>query len=161
MASSTAINVTEQLTIQSSPLTSSDNGNSEIVFNPQREVDFDEKKADATVEVLERSETQPTPRMQGYVQSVHGLFTKKTALRWGAVLWKFAKFTGPGTIISVAYVDPDNYQTAVSAGAEFKYKLLFMILISNLIAIYLQVSVFLKRGSRQDLYPRDQMLIRQ
>jgi metal iron transporter len=53
---------------------------------------------------------------------------------------KFGKFMGPGTIISVAYIDPDNYQTAVSAGAEFQYKLLFMILLSNLIAIYLQVS---------------------
>lgn len=55
------------------------------------------------------------------------------------VLIKFAKFTGPGAIISVAYVDPDNFQTAVSSGVEFKYKLLFMVLVANLISIYLQV----------------------
>jgi metal iron transporter len=55
------------------------------------------------------------------------------------VLVKFGKFTGPGAIISVAYVDPDNFQTAVSSGVEFEYKLLFMVLVSNLIAIYLQV----------------------
>lgn len=54
------------------------------------------------------------------------------------VLIKFAKFTGPGAIISVAYVDPDNFQTAVSSGVEFKYKLLFMVLVANLISIYLQ-----------------------
>ncbi|KAH8786113.1 NRAMP family [Hyaloscypha finlandica] len=53
---------------------------------------------------------------------------------------KFGKFVGPGTIITVAYIDPDNFQTAASSGAQFKYKLLFMVLISNLIAIYLQAS---------------------
>ena len=52
---------------------------------------------------------------------------------------KLLSFIGPGAVISVAYVDPDNYQTAISAGASFQYKLLFMILVSNLIAIYLQV----------------------
>ncbi|KAH8817044.1 natural resistance-associated macrophage protein-domain-containing protein [Xylogone sp. PMI_703] len=57
----------------------------------------------------------------------------------GQVLIKFAKFTGPGAIISVAYVDPDNFQTAVSSGVEFGYKPLFMVLIANLISIYLQV----------------------
>jgi metal iron transporter len=56
------------------------------------------------------------------------------------VLLKFLKFMGPGAVISVAYIDPDNFQTAISAGAQFKYKLLFMILLSNIIAIYLQVS---------------------
>lgn len=48
-------------------------------------------------------------------------------------------FLGPGAIISVAYVDPDNYQTAISSGASFEYKLLFMVLVSNIIAVYLQV----------------------
>jgi hypothetical protein len=56
------------------------------------------------------------------------------------VIFKFAKFMGPGAIITIAYIDPDNFQTAISAGAQFKYKLLFMILLSNIIAIYLQVS---------------------
>lgn len=52
---------------------------------------------------------------------------------------KFARFMGPGAIISVAYVDPDNYQTNIQAGQDFQYKLLFMILVANLIAIYQQV----------------------
>ncbi|KAH8766918.1 natural resistance-associated macrophage protein-domain-containing protein [Hyaloscypha sp. PMI_1271] len=54
--------------------------------------------------------------------------------RWGAVLLKFARFTGPGTLISVAYVDPDNFQTALDAGAQFQYKLLFIILLGVLMA---------------------------
>ena|SRR5579862_1862333 len=60
--------------------------------------------------------------------------------RTGAVLTKFAKFIGPGTIISVAYIDPDNFQTDVSSGVSFEFKLLFMVLLSNLIAIFLQVN---------------------
>ncbi|KAF3765930.1 natural resistance-associated macrophage protein [Cryphonectria parasitica EP155] len=51
---------------------------------------------------------------------------------------RFCAFLGPGAIISVAYIDPDNYQTAISSGGSFQYKLLFMVLVSNLIAIYLQ-----------------------
>ncbi|KAH0542490.1 hypothetical protein FGG08_003086 [Glutinoglossum americanum] len=56
----------------------------------------------------------------------------------GEVLRKFTKFVGPGILISVAYIDPDNFQTDVSSGALFRFKLLFMILISNIIAIFLQ-----------------------
>ncbi|CAD6442065.1 1eda123d-e63a-4fd1-8a5f-5a04cbdb2bec [Sclerotinia trifoliorum] len=54
------------------------------------------------------------------------------------LLWKFAKFTGPGAIISVAYIDPDNYQSDLTAGAKFEYKLLCAVVFSNLAAIFLQ-----------------------
>lgn len=72
----------------------------------------------------------------------------------GSRVWKFLKFLGPGAIISVAYVDPDNYQTAISSGSSFQYKLLFMVLVSNIIAIYIQVDVFplcSSRGHRHHL----------
>ncbi len=74
-----------------------------------------------------------------YIHSAKEAFTREKIRHYGTVMFRFGKFMGPGTIISVAYIDPDNYQTAVSAGAGFGYKLLFMILLSNLIAIYLQV----------------------
>lgn len=51
---------------------------------------------------------------------------------------KYSKFIGPGIMVSVAYMDPGNYSTAVSAGALYKYKLLFIILVSNLFAVFLQ-----------------------
>ena len=41
-------------------------------------------------------------------------------------------------MISVAYIDPGNYSTDVSAGAATKYKLLFIVLMSNVFAIVLQ-----------------------
>ena len=62
---------------------------------------------------------------------------------WGKI-WKFFKFLGPGAIVSVAYVDPDNYQSAISSGASFQYKLLFMVLVSNLVAIFLQVRAYIQ-----------------
>ncbi|EAQ83882.1 hypothetical protein CHGG_10286 [Chaetomium globosum CBS 148.51] len=58
----------------------------------------------------------------------------------------FFKFLGPGAIISVAYVDPDNYQTAIASGSSFQYRLLFMVLVSNIIAIYIQ-SLCIKLGT--------------
>ncbi|KAJ5556949.1 hypothetical protein N7494_000864 [Penicillium frequentans] len=59
---------------------------------------------------------------------------------------KFARFVGPGFLIAVAYIDPGNYSTDVSAGADFKYSLLFVVLMSNLFAILLQ-SLCIKLGT--------------
>ncbi|SCV05221.1 LANO_0H02718g1_1 [Lachancea nothofagi CBS 11611] len=54
------------------------------------------------------------------------------------IMSKFARFIGPGIIISVAYMDPGNYSTSVSGGAQFQYQLLFAIFISNIFAVVLQ-----------------------
>lgn len=62
------------------------------------------------------------------------------------VVLKFGKFVGPGFMISVAYIDPGNYSTDVAAGATFRFKLLFIVLMSNLFAIFLQ-SLCIKLGS--------------
>lgn len=62
------------------------------------------------------------------------------------VLAKFSRFVGPGLMVSVAYIDPGNYATDVSAGAEYRFKLLVMVLVSNVFAIYLQ-SLCIKLGS--------------
>lgn len=59
---------------------------------------------------------------------------------------KYFKFVGPGFMIAVAYIDPGNYATDVSAGAETKFALLFIVFASNLIAILLQ-SLCIKLGS--------------
>lgn len=61
-------------------------------------------------------------------------------------LIKYAKFVGPGLMVSVAYMDPGNYSTAVSAGALYQYKLLFAVLVSNLFAVFLQ-TLCVKLGS--------------
>ncbi|KAL4736010.1 natural resistance-associated macrophage protein-domain-containing protein [Aspergillus similis] len=61
-------------------------------------------------------------------------------------LVKFARFVGPGFLVAVAYIDPGNYATDVAAGADFRYALLFVVLLSNLFAIFLQ-SLCIKLGT--------------
>lgn len=63
-----------------------------------------------------------------------------------AVAQKYVKFVGPGFLIAVAYIDPGNYATDVEAGASTRYKHLFIVLMSNSIAIFLQ-SLCIKLGS--------------
>jgi len=48
------------------------------------------------------------------------------------------KFIGPAFIVSVAYIDPGNFATNISGGSKFNYNLLWVVLWSNLIAIFLQ-----------------------
>ena len=48
------------------------------------------------------------------------------------------KFLGPAFIVSVAYVDPGNFATNISGGSNFNYNLIWVILWSNLMAIFLQ-----------------------
>ncbi|KAG0309488.1 hypothetical protein BGZ98_002000 [Dissophora globulifera] len=51
---------------------------------------------------------------------------------------RFMGFVGPGYIISVGYMDPGNWATDLAGGSSFGYMLLFVILLSNLMAIVLQ-----------------------
>ena len=56
----------------------------------------------------------------------------------GQILLKYSKFVGPGFMVAVAYIDPGNYSTDVAAGAAERFKLLFIVLMSNVFAILLQ-----------------------
>jgi manganese transport protein len=62
------------------------------------------------------------------------------------VYWRrLLGFLGPGFLISVGYMDPGNWATDIAGGAQFGYTLLFVIMLSNLMAILLQ-SLSLKLG---------------
>ncbi len=47
-------------------------------------------------------------------------------------------FLGPAFVAAVAYVDPGNFATNVAAGSQFGYMLLWVILVSNLMAMLIQ-----------------------
>lgn len=47
-------------------------------------------------------------------------------------------FLGPAFVVSVAYIDPGNFATNISGGSKFNYTLIWVILWSNLMAIFLQ-----------------------
>jgi hypothetical protein len=45
---------------------------------------------------------------------------------------------GPGVLISVGYIDPGNWATDIEGGSVYEYKLIWVLFISNFIAILLQ-----------------------
>lgn len=55
------------------------------------------------------------------------------------ILVKYLKFVGPGILLSSSFCDPGNYITGTAAGALYRYKLLFAILLSNFFAVFLQI----------------------
>ena len=61
-------------------------------------------------------------------------------------------FVGPGFLVSVGYMDPGNWATSIAGGAQFGYALLFVALLSNIMAIILQsLCARLAIASRRDL----------
>lgn len=53
---------------------------------------------------------------------------------WG----KLFAFAGPGYLIAVGYMDPGNWATDLAGGSTYNYALLSVILISSLMAMFLQ-----------------------
>lgn len=51
---------------------------------------------------------------------------------------RFLAFSGPALMVSVGYMDPGNWGTDLAAGSEFRYRLLWVLLASNLMALLLQ-----------------------
>ncbi|MBV8072984.1 MAG: Nramp family divalent metal transporter [Acidobacteriaceae bacterium] len=77
--------------------------------------------------------------------------------------WKrMLAFAGPAYLVSVGYMDPGNWATDIQGGAQFGYRLLWVLVVSNLMAILLQtLSSRLGIVTRRDLaqacrdeYPR-------
>ncbi|GAW29261.1 Nramp family divalent metal transporter [Carboxydocella sp. ULO1] len=59
---------------------------------------------------------------------------------------------GPAVVVAVAYVDPGNFAANLEGGARFGYSLLWVLLLSNLMAIFLQrQSAKLGIGAGKDL----------
>jgi len=51
---------------------------------------------------------------------------------------QFLKFFGPALVVSVAYVDPGNFGTAIAAGAGYDYDLLWVVWLASIMAMLLQ-----------------------
>ena len=56
----------------------------------------------------------------------------------GSFWRKLLAFSGPGFLVAVGYMDPGNWATDLSGGAQFGYTLLSVVLISNFMAMLLQ-----------------------
>ncbi|HEU5396423.1 MAG TPA: Nramp family divalent metal transporter [Verrucomicrobiae bacterium] len=66
---------------------------------------------------------------------VHRSIVVPADASWWRKMWAFA---GPGFLIAVGYMDPGNWATDLAGGAQFGYTLLFVVLLSNGMAMLLQ-----------------------
>jgi len=91
-----------------------------------------------------RGRKPPTslPEVHGSVQ------VQRSSTFWRRLL----TFTGPAFMVSVGYMDPGNWATDIAGGARFGYRLIWVILLANLMAILLQtLSARLGLIARRDL----------
>src|SRR2546421_8457415 len=68
------------------------------------------------------------------LEDVHG----SVAISRGQWWRRLFSFSGPAFMVSVGYMDPGNWATDLAAGARFGYRLIWIILLSNMMAILLQ-----------------------
>ena len=56
-----------------------------------------------------------------------------------APFWKrVLRYAGPGLLISIGYMDPGNWATAIEAGSRYGYNLLFVVLLASLAGMAVQ-----------------------
>jgi manganese transport protein len=60
--------------------------------------------------------------------------TRTISGKWRKIL----AFLGPAYLVSIGYMDPGNWATDIAAGSRFGYALIWVIVVSNLIAILVQ-----------------------
>jgi manganese transport protein len=73
-------------------------------------------------------------------RSLEGLHSTVNIPSGSAHPWRqYLAFAGPAMLVSVGYMDPGNWSTDLSAGAGFKYGLLWIVGLASLMAIFLQV----------------------
>jgi len=68
------------------------------------------------------------------LSEVHGSVDTNTSFGWK----KIFSFLGPAYLISVGYMDPGNWATDLQGGSNFGYSLIWVLLMSNLMALLLQ-----------------------
>ena len=59
---------------------------------------------------------------------------------WRSFSWrKLWAFTGPGFLMSIAYIDPGNLESDLQAGAQAKYQLIWVLWWSTAVGLFLQL----------------------
>ncbi|MDA9555845.1 Nramp family divalent metal transporter, partial [Pelobium sp.] len=68
------------------------------------------------------------------LSEVHGSIGTTKHNGWKRIL----AYLGPAYLVSVGYMDPGNWATDIAGGSQFGYQLIWVLLMSNLIALLLQ-----------------------
>ncbi|HRN95584.1 MAG TPA: Nramp family divalent metal transporter, partial [Chitinophagales bacterium] len=69
------------------------------------------------------------------LDEVHGSIDTTQAKTWKRRLFLYI---GPAFMVAVGYMDPGNWATDIAGGSKYGYSLLWVLLLSNLIALLLQ-----------------------
>eukprot|EP00898_Chlorokybus_atmophyticus_P008123 jgi/Chlat1/8311/Chrsp78S09214 len=51
---------------------------------------------------------------------------------------QLGSFVGPGFLVAIAYIDPGNFQSNLASGAQFQYKLLWVLLYASIAGMFVQ-----------------------
>jgi len=100
-----------------------------------------------------------SPREPQTVSDIHATVPVPRTRNWFRRMFAFA---GPAYLVSVGYMDPGNWATDLQGGAKFGYQLVWVLVMSNLMAVLLQtlsarLGVVTGRDLAQacrDFYPR-------
>lgn len=69
------------------------------------------------------------------LEEVHeSIDTTRATTRWS----RFLLFAGPAFLVAVGYMDPGNWATDIAGGSKYGYSLIWVLLMSNIIALLLQ-----------------------
>jgi manganese transport protein len=82
--------------------------------------------------------------------------------RLGSSWWGLTRFTGPGVVVAIGYMDPGNWATDLAAGSHHGFSLLAVVLFASAVGAFLQtltVRLSLARGKDlasliRDTFPR-------
>ena len=75
----------------------------------------------------------PHPSLEG----MHG--TVPVPHQGAGFFRQWRAYIGPALLVSVGYMDPGNWGTSLQGGAQFKYGLLWVVALSSIMAVFLQV----------------------
>jgi manganese transport protein len=90
-------------------------------------------RSDGSTAIVPASDTPGHPSLEG----VHSTVTVPNP---EAGFWQqWRAFVGPAILVSVGYMDPGNWGTDLQGGARFKYGLLWVVALSSLMAVFMQV----------------------
>jgi len=87
---------------------------------------------------LRDSETDGKPWSHAGKPSLPEVHRSIPIIPGASMLRKMLAFAGPGYLIAVGYMDPGNWATDLGGGSRFGYTLLSVVLLSSLMAMFLQ-----------------------
>jgi manganese transport protein len=89
---------------------------------------------------ISRAHNLPSANGEAGLRSLEGLYATVPLPPASAGFWRQLRvFAGPAFLVSVGYMDPGNWGTDLQGGAAYRYNLLWVVALSSLMAVIMQV----------------------